>query len=226
MNKKDGVGRGLVDNKAKGPGDYKPLFLVGDTISNGVVGGFSWPPRSYTCSFCKREFRSAQALGGHMNVHRRDRARLRESPPWVAQSSNPNPNSDNQNPNSSTSNPAKLPPLTCAFPTLNSSSSSSSSSSHACFASPSLLSSPSTNKSRISELAASSTDPLLSKDDVLRRKKTLKELLNVGTLKDLVVEKDRDGILRKRDIVSLDLEIGLHGDSKDDLDLELRLGYA
>lgn len=37
----------------------------------------SWPPRSYTCSFCKREFRSAQALGGHMNVHRRDRARLR-----------------------------------------------------------------------------------------------------------------------------------------------------
>ncbi|CAL1411161.1 unnamed protein product [Linum trigynum] len=21
-------------------------------------GGFSWPPRSYTCSFCKREFRS------------------------------------------------------------------------------------------------------------------------------------------------------------------------
>ncbi|XP_020084982.1 transcriptional regulator TAC1-like [Ananas comosus] len=37
----------------------------------------TWPPRSYTCSFCRREFRSAQALGGHMNVHRRDRARLR-----------------------------------------------------------------------------------------------------------------------------------------------------
>ncbi|CAN6236790.1 unnamed protein product [Urochloa humidicola] len=37
---------------------------------------FTWPPRSYPCSFCKREFRSAQALGGHMNVHRRDRARL------------------------------------------------------------------------------------------------------------------------------------------------------
>ncbi|XP_021765471.1 zinc finger protein 11-like [Chenopodium quinoa] len=36
----------------------------------------NWPPRSYTCTFCKREFRSAQALGGHMNVHRRDRARL------------------------------------------------------------------------------------------------------------------------------------------------------
>ncbi|XP_074315722.1 uncharacterized protein LOC141651931 [Silene latifolia] len=36
----------------------------------------TWPPRSYTCSFCKRDFRSAQALGGHMNVHRRDRAHL------------------------------------------------------------------------------------------------------------------------------------------------------
>uniref|UniRef100_A0A0D9VB10 C2H2-type domain-containing protein n=1 Tax=Leersia perrieri TaxID=77586 RepID=A0A0D9VB10_9ORYZ len=30
-----------------------------------------WP-----CGFCKREFGSAQALGGHMNVHRRDRAIL------------------------------------------------------------------------------------------------------------------------------------------------------
>lgn len=40
-----------------------------------------WPPRAYPCSFCRREFRSAQALGGHMNVHRRDRARLRQSSP-------------------------------------------------------------------------------------------------------------------------------------------------
>ncbi|GMI80754.1 RABBIT EARS [Hibiscus trionum] len=38
-----------------------------------------WPPRSYSCSFCDREFRSAQALGGHMNVHRRDRARIKQS---------------------------------------------------------------------------------------------------------------------------------------------------
>jgi hypothetical protein len=41
------------------------------------LGGCVWPPRSYSCSFCQREFRSAQALGGHMNVHRRDRALLR-----------------------------------------------------------------------------------------------------------------------------------------------------
>ncbi|KAE8679469.1 regulator of chromosome condensation family protein [Hibiscus syriacus] len=59
------------------------------------LGGCVWPPRSYTCSFCKREFKSAQALGGHMNVHRRDRAKLKQSH---------SPNNDavfhqNQNPN-------------------------------------------------------------------------------------------------------------------------------
>lgn len=43
------------------------------------LGGCIWPPRSYSCSFCRREFKSAQALGGHMNVHRRDRARLKNS---------------------------------------------------------------------------------------------------------------------------------------------------
>ncbi|XP_043692161.1 zinc finger protein 10 [Telopea speciosissima] len=48
--------------------------------SSGPLGGCIWPPRSYSCSFCRREFRSAQALGGHMNVHRRDRARLKQSP--------------------------------------------------------------------------------------------------------------------------------------------------
>lgn len=50
--------------------------------TTGNLLGCTWPPRSYTCTFCRREFRSAQALGGHMNVHRRDRARLHhEAPP-------------------------------------------------------------------------------------------------------------------------------------------------
>nr|XP_043609559.1 transcriptional regulator TAC1-like [Erigeron canadensis] len=31
-------------------------------------------PSAYTCTFCKRGFSNAQALGGHMNVHRKDRA--------------------------------------------------------------------------------------------------------------------------------------------------------
>ncbi|XP_072987337.1 zinc finger protein 10-like [Typha latifolia] len=44
----------------------------------------TWPPQSYTCTFCRREFRSAQALGGHMNVHRRDRAKLRRHPTQVS----------------------------------------------------------------------------------------------------------------------------------------------
>lgn len=39
----------------------------------------TWPPRSYRCSFCRRDFKSAQALGGHMNIHRRDRARLKQT---------------------------------------------------------------------------------------------------------------------------------------------------
>lgn len=34
--------------------------------------------RSYDCTFCKRGFSNAQALGGHMNIHRRDRAKLNE----------------------------------------------------------------------------------------------------------------------------------------------------
>ncbi|KVH95204.1 transcriptional regulator SUPERMAN-like isoform X1 [Cynara cardunculus var. scolymus] len=47
----------------------------------GNIMGTTWPPRSYTCTFCRREFQSAQALGGHMNVHRRDRARIHQSQP-------------------------------------------------------------------------------------------------------------------------------------------------
>ncbi|KAG0453306.1 hypothetical protein HPP92_025970 [Vanilla planifolia] len=31
---------------------------------------------SYDCIFCKRGFTTAQALGGHMNIHRKDRAKI------------------------------------------------------------------------------------------------------------------------------------------------------
>ncbi|KAL5580935.1 hypothetical protein UlMin_013377 [Ulmus minor] len=34
-------------------------------------------PRSYECTFCKRGFSNAQALGGHMNIHRKDKAKLK-----------------------------------------------------------------------------------------------------------------------------------------------------
>lgn len=56
----------------------------------GPLGGFVWPPRSYSCSFCRREFRSAQALGGHMNIHRRERARLKQSLNSTTPPQNPN----------------------------------------------------------------------------------------------------------------------------------------
>nr|XP_043620227.1 transcriptional regulator SUPERMAN-like [Erigeron canadensis] len=57
--------------------------------------GFSWPQRNFMCTFCNKEYKSAQALGGHMNVHRRDRAKLRLSSPPLAhddqhQAANPN----------------------------------------------------------------------------------------------------------------------------------------
>ncbi|XP_019191266.1 PREDICTED: transcriptional regulator SUPERMAN-like [Ipomoea nil] len=85
-----------------------------------LLAGFSWPPRSYTCSFCRRDFRSAQALGGHMNVHRRDRARLRQSPPRDNSNGHHSPllnlNLDpNPNPNP---NPSYIFPSR-KFPSLN-----------------------------------------------------------------------------------------------------------
>ncbi|XP_042386846.1 zinc finger protein 1-like [Zingiber officinale] len=36
--------------------------------------------RSFGCTFCRRGFSSAQALGGHMNVHRKDKAKLKPPP--------------------------------------------------------------------------------------------------------------------------------------------------
>ncbi|KAI3811804.1 hypothetical protein L1987_21536 [Smallanthus sonchifolius] len=49
-----------------------------DFVSSNI-GDFGQESRSYTCTFCKRGFSNAQALGGHMNVHRKDKARLHES---------------------------------------------------------------------------------------------------------------------------------------------------
>ncbi|XP_020218114.1 transcriptional regulator TAC1 [Cajanus cajan] len=37
--------------------------------------------RSYECTFCKRGFTNAQALGGHMNIHRKDRAKAKQFTP-------------------------------------------------------------------------------------------------------------------------------------------------
>ncbi|GMN53476.1 hypothetical protein TIFTF001_022621 [Ficus carica] len=37
--------------------------------------------RSYECTYCKRGFTNAQALGGHMNIHRKDRAKSKQHNP-------------------------------------------------------------------------------------------------------------------------------------------------
>ncbi|CAJ1901963.1 unnamed protein product [Sphenostylis stenocarpa] len=41
-----------------------------ETSDHDLVG----TGRSYECIFCKRGFTTAQALGGHMNIHRKERA--------------------------------------------------------------------------------------------------------------------------------------------------------
>ncbi|KAI3504186.1 hypothetical protein L1887_32731 [Cichorium endivia] len=56
-----------------------------ETSSEQDTGGRSLSPdsskdglgRSYECTFCKRGFTNAQALGGHMNIHRKDKAKAK-----------------------------------------------------------------------------------------------------------------------------------------------------
>lgn len=42
-------------------------------------GNYQSTARSYECTFCKRGFTNAQALGGHMNIHRKHKAKLKQS---------------------------------------------------------------------------------------------------------------------------------------------------
>ncbi|GKV42300.1 hypothetical protein SLEP1_g49714 [Rubroshorea leprosula] len=184
------------------------------------LGGFSWPPRSYSCCFCKREFRSAQALGGHMNVHRRDRARLRQSSPsnhgnypLLNLSLNPNPN-----PNFSPS--SFIPhPFPTTLPSLVSPHASS-------LSSPSPVASPSKMKSTWA-LERTLIDPSTHKTSDLTNMKGGKSYSELKDLDAFTEEDDECKLLKKDEsIVRLDLEIGLLSDSKEDLDLELRLGYS
>ncbi|XWS13809.1 hypothetical protein CRYUN_Cryun36dG0070200 [Craigia yunnanensis] len=179
------------------------------------LDGFSWPPRSYTCSFCKREFRSAQALGGHMNVHRRDRARLRQSPPrdhgqppFPNLNPNPNPNCSSSSLISSTFS-STLPSLLVSPPL---SSLSSQSSAFPC---------------EMKKWGANGTfiDPLSSNCTDSTNMKGAKSFFGVKEFKDYGCNNNKFQ-KKKTEYVTLDLEIGLVSDFKEDLDLELRLGYS
>ncbi|XP_054812134.1 zinc finger protein 11-like [Prosopis cineraria] len=66
-----------------------------ETKASDEQGG-SQATGSYECTFCKRGFSNAQALGGHMNIHRKDKAKLKQSskqaprrhrPSWITEDS-------------------------------------------------------------------------------------------------------------------------------------------
>lgn len=195
-------------NKMKDSWSYNSQTYGEDSY----LGGFSWPPRSYTCSFCKREFRSAQALGGHMNVHRRDRARLRQSPPRDSHHHCP-PLNLNLSPNPNFS--------TCTLPTS--------------LASPPLFATSSPSfVSHTGEIkkwqvggnlhANSGPQGCLGLKNMESRQSLLAP---TGFDHDFMNRKHGCKLLKKAKILSLDLEIGsLVSDPKEDLDLELRLGYS
>lgn len=191
-----------------------------------LLGLFSWPPRSYTCTFCKREFRSAQALGGHMNVHRRDRARLRQSPPprdhhgpysLLNLNLDPNPNFP-LNPNPSLSSSAAKSPSILSLPSLIPPSVSTISTTPPA----TVIGMRKFGKADFAGLSHSS--PMSSTQDLVKSKAS-KRIFELEKLGSIMHEKETSAALNKSDIVRLELEIGLLGEVKEDLDLELRLGY-
>ncbi|XP_022731489.1 transcriptional regulator TAC1-like [Durio zibethinus] len=50
-------------------------------VSSDEQGTSPAAARSYDCTFCKRGFSNSQALGGHMNIHRRDKAKSKQASP-------------------------------------------------------------------------------------------------------------------------------------------------
>ncbi|KAL6548325.1 hypothetical protein OROGR_008746 [Orobanche gracilis] len=192
-----------------------------------MAAGFSWPPRSYICSFCRREFRSAQALGGHMNVHRRDRAILRLSPstrdynndiiniiggnknaggghfPTVNLNLDPNP-SLNSNPNLP-SRFTKFPRFTSALPPIFGE----------------------TKRFDVEDAPVpvrNINSGMLTAD--LIETKGRKGLFGDEKFDSFGVKKGREIFKKGDQFIRLDLEIGLFSQSDEELDLELRLGYT
>ncbi|KAK8477992.1 hypothetical protein V6N13_104282 [Hibiscus sabdariffa] len=77
---------------------------------NDTVGQDATTKRSYECTFCKRGFTNAQALGGHMNIHRKDRAKAKQ--PRTSTLPNPPMNEESMNPRYvPTHEPSKYNPI-------------------------------------------------------------------------------------------------------------------
>ncbi|KAK7324523.1 hypothetical protein VNO77_28147 [Canavalia gladiata] len=187
------------------------------------MNGFPWPPRSYNCSFCRKEFKSAQALGGHMNVHRRDRARLRQSPPndqgqahMLNLNLDPitNPNNSNSSMSLLPSSSAPLKHVTSTLPLFVSPTPS--------FSPPSASHSSELKRWLVVDGIGLLNHPLSTK----RAPETTKSKIsaeNIGEYDHAFAGEDHGcKMLKKGEILRMDLEIGLPRDY--DLDLELRLG--
>ena len=94
------------DQEGDTSGNDRVIMNLYNSYEAGLI---PWPPKNYTCSFCRRDFRSAQALGGHMNVHRRDRAKLRQIPSWLFEPHQQHVPVGNPNPNFGSSSPLTMP---------------------------------------------------------------------------------------------------------------------
>ncbi|XP_050374370.1 transcriptional regulator SUPERMAN-like [Argentina anserina] len=194
-------------------------------IEDGEVctDGYPWPPRAYICGFCKREFKSAQALGGHMNVHRKDRARLRCSSPadFAGQYTHSTILNLNLKPNPSPTFVSSPPPSSSPFSTVSTRQL------------PQLTTSSSSVPSWI--LQSSYPPPIFSSPSATCHGENMKWFVS-GNLSipsanlkssDLISQMKINAKSQDDGCMRLDLEIGVHGgDSKDDIDLELRLGYS
>ncbi|OAP09867.1 ZFP11 [Arabidopsis thaliana] len=191
-----------------GNGDNRVIM---NHYKNYEAGVIPWPPKNYTCSFCRREFRSAQALGGHMNVHRRDRAKLRQIPSWLFE---PHHHTPIANPN----------------PNFSSSSSSSTTTAHL---EPSLTN----QRSKTTPFPSSRFDLLDSTTSygglMMDREKNKSNVCSREIKKSAIdachsvrCEISRGDLMNKKDDQVMGLELGMSLRNPNQvLDLELRLGY-
>ncbi|KAF8006399.1 hypothetical protein BT93_K0642 [Corymbia citriodora subsp. variegata] len=198
--------------------------FVREVLSNGLL----WTPKSYACSFCKKIFRSAQALGGHMNVHRRERARLKQLSSLIVEyhppPPSPNPNivvASSSQSSQSQLNPALLPP---AQP-----SSLSGNKPFSC-ASPPSVSSDLDYRERKKLGVNSANDglpgsfPRLASDDA-GKKRSRRSTGVTGVEEEAKAIPEKDKIIEVHgDLSKVELEIGLIKDPSRSLNLELRLG--
>lgn len=181
--------------------------------------GFSWPQRNYNCNFCQKEFKSAQALGGHMNVHRRDRAKQ-----LTQHSSSSSSSEINNTPNLHSSPNPK--------PNLNHD--------HKLFLSPKPAAAPATTfltymgcTPNLNHVVSDQDDGLAVSPQIreIRKKLAVEANSRNDQFKGLMKQdkNDESRVHTKKNNQFLGLDLNMNSttgrrDGKEDLDLELRLG--